>query len=119
MHTASTTHIDSDKPAGLSRLELALCVGASVGVFFLYQGPFWRHRWHLDGSIGYSYLAIPALVATVLTWRRKLVLREVILGTIEVACWKFGVTYLVAHTMWMFSAPPPRAAVPAVSLPDA
>jgi hypothetical protein len=122
MRAASTTQADPedpDKRAGLSRLQMALCVGLSVALFFLYQGPFWRHRWELDGSIWYSYLVIPVLVGGMLAWGRKLAVRELVLGTIEVVCWKFGVTYLVAHTVWMFSTPPPRAAAPAVSLPDA
>jgi hypothetical protein len=119
MHTAQATPIEPEKRAGLSRRELAVCVGISVAVFFLHQGPFWRHRWELDGSIWYSYFVIPPLVAGVLAWGRKLVLREVALGTIEVTCWKFGLTYLVAHTVWMFSTPPPRVVVPAAPLPDA
>jgi hypothetical protein len=118
MHAATTTPIDSEK-RGLTRAELALCIGASLGVFLLHQGPFWRHRWDLDGSIWYSYFVIPVIVAGVLAWGRKLALREVVLGTIEVACWKFGLTYAIAHTMWMFSTPPPRIAAPSVSLPDA
>jgi hypothetical protein len=119
MHIAQATPIEPEKRAGLSRRELAVCIAISVAVFFLHQGPFWRHRWELDGSIWYSYFVIPPLVAGVLAWGRKLVLREVVLGTIEVVCWKFGLTYLVAHTVWMFSTPPPRAVVPAAPLPDA
>jgi hypothetical protein len=122
---AANVPIDAEKRAapsnktGLSRLELAVCVGLSVAVFFLHQGPFWRHRWELDGSIWVSYLVIPPLVAGVLAWGRKLQLREVVLGTIEVTCWKFGLTYLVAHTVWVFSTPPPRPQVVAAPLPDA
>src|SRR5258706_8341208 len=101
MPTAHATPVEAEKRAGLSPLEVALCVGVSVAVFFLHQGPFWRHRWELDGSIWYSYFVIPPLVAAVLAWGGKLVLREVVLGTIEVTCWKFGATYLVAHTVWM------------------
>jgi hypothetical protein len=109
----------SEKRTGLSRLELAICLGVSVAVFFLHQGPFWRHRWQLDGSIWTSYLVIPPLVAGVLVWGRRLELRELVLGTIEVTCWKFGVTYLVAHTVWMFSMPPARAVAVETPLPDA
>src|SRR5439155_4211258 len=59
------------------------------------------------------------LVAGVLAWGRKLVLRDVVLGTIEVTCWKFGLTYLFAHTVWLFSTPPPKIAVRPAPLPDA
>jgi hypothetical protein len=119
MYATNATQADSEKRTGLSRLDLALCLGASLIVFFLHQGPFWRHRWQLDGAIWYSYLAIPPLVAGVLAYRRRFALRELVLGTIEVTCWKFGVTYFIAQTVWMFSTPPPPAAVPAPSLPDA
>jgi hypothetical protein len=103
----------------MSRGDVLLCLGLSLAVFFLYQGPFWRHRWQLDASIGYSYLVIPLIVAGVLAWRRKLAVRELLLGTIEVTCWKFGVTYLVAHTVWMFSKPPPHVTPVPPKLPDA
>jgi hypothetical protein len=110
---------DRRRPQGLSRREVAVCVGVSLAVFFLYQGPFWRHRWQLDGSIWYSYLVIPVVVAVVLVRAKNLDLRQFALGTIEVTCWKFGATYLVAHTMWMIS-PPPRRPQPAIpTLPDA
>src|SRR5438132_12714978 len=104
MHPSRATHADVESP-GLSRGELATCVVVSLAVFFLHQGPFWRHRWQLDASIWWSYLVIPFVVAAVLAWRRKLARRELVLGTIEVTCWKFGATYLLAHTVWMFSTP--------------
>jgi len=106
---------DSERPAGrLSRLELGVCLLISIAVFFLYQGPIWRHRWRIDGAIGYSYLVIPFVVAGVLLRARKFEVREFALGSLEVACWKFGITYLLANTMWMFSTPPPHVAAPVV-----
>jgi hypothetical protein len=110
--------MESERP-GLSRGDVLLCLGLSLAVFLLYQGPFWRHRWQLDASIGVSYLVIPFIVAGVLAYRRRLAVRELLLGSIEVTCWKFGVTYLVAHTVWMFSKPPPRVAPEPPKLADA
>src|SRR4051794_13919345 len=111
-----------DSPAKASRLsrgELAVCLAISLAVFFLYQGWFWRHRWQIDASIWYSYLVIPPVVAVVLARSRKLTVRELALGTLEVTCWKFGATYLMAQTLWMFSPPPPRAVATPVAVPDA
>jgi hypothetical protein len=107
------------KSPTLSRPELAVCLGISLGVFLLYQGPFWRHRWQLDAAIGYSYLVVPLVVAAVLARARKLAVRTLALGTLEVTCWKFALTYLIAHTVWMFSKPPPRQASKAPPFPDA
>jgi hypothetical protein len=109
----------AEKPAGLSRVELGGCLGVSLVVFALCQGPIWRHRWRIDASIWWSYVVIPFVVAALLAWSHRLAWRAFALGVIEVTCWKFGATYLFAHTMWMFFPPPPRAAVPAPSLPDA
>lgn len=111
---------DSERPAArLSRVELGVCLAISLAVFFLYQGPVWRHRWQIDGSIWTSYLVIPFVVAGVLFRAHKFEVRELALGTLEVACWKFGATYLLANTVWMFSAPPPHAAAPSPSSPIA
>ncbi|HEX9296304.1 MAG TPA: hypothetical protein VF881_10725 [Polyangiaceae bacterium] len=109
----------SPKSPALSRRELVLCLGISLAVFFLHQGPFWRHRWQLDAAIGYSYLAIPLVVAAVLAYTRKLAVRALALGTLEVACWKFALTYLIAHTVWMFSKPPPHPTANVPPFPDA
>jgi hypothetical protein len=116
---ADVSQAPATAAANMSRTEIAVCLGLSLAVFFLYQGPFWRHRWQIDGSIWYSYLVIPFVVAMVLLRGRKLAFRPFALGTIEVTCWKFGATYLFAHTLWMFSPPPSRPAVTIVPLPDA
>jgi hypothetical protein len=55
----------------------------------------------------------------VLVRGHKLAVRPFALGTIEVTCWKFGATYLFAHTLWMFSPPPSRPAEAIAPLPDA
>src|SRR2546423_3302542 len=116
--TPSATSDSQAKSTRLSRGELALCLTISLAVFFLYQGSFWRHRWQIDASIWYSYLVIPPVVAAVLARSRKLTLRELALGTLEVTCWKFGATYLIAQTVWMFSPLPPRIVATPVPVPD-
>jgi hypothetical protein len=117
--TPSDTSGSEAKSTRLSRGELALCLTISLAVFFLYQGSFWRHRWQIDASIWYSYLVIPPVVTVVLARSRKLTLRELALGTLEVTCWKFGATYLIAQTVWMFSPPPPRPVATPVPVQDA
>src|SRR6266542_857548 len=120
MDAPGSTAVDSPpKSPTLSRRELAVCLAIALAIFFFHQGPFWRHRWELDAAIGYSYLAIPIIVAAVLAYRRKLALRALALGTLEVTCWKFALTYLIAHTVWMFSNPSPRPAAKPAPLPDA
>jgi hypothetical protein len=98
--------VESSRTQRLSRGEFWLCFLAAMAVFFLFQGPMWRHRWQLDGSILYSYLVVPVLVAAVLAFRKKWALGAFSLGTLELIVWKFGATYVIAHTIWMFSAPP-------------
>jgi len=92
----------------LTRGEFWTCFLVALAVFFLCQGPLWKHRWQMDASIFYSYLAVPPLVAAVLVYRKKWTIGAFALGTLEVIVWKFGATYVIAHTMWMFSSPPPR-----------
>ena len=79
-----------------------------MAVFFLFQGPLWKHRWQLDASIFYSYLAVPVLVGLALVYRKKWALGAFALGSLEIVVWKFGATYVIAHTLWMFSTPPPK-----------
>lgn len=110
---------DAHQHAGLSRAELGGCLGASLVVFAFCQGPFWRHRWQIDSSIWWSYLVIPFVVAAALGWSHRLAWSAFAIGVLEVTCFKFGVTYIVAQTIWMFSPPPPKVAAPALLLPDA
>jgi hypothetical protein len=99
---------ESQRTQRLSRGEFWTCFVLALLVFFFFQGPLWRHRWQLDASIFYSYLVVPVLVAAVLAYRKKWALGGFALGTLEVAAWKFAATYVIAHTIWMFSAPPPK-----------
>jgi hypothetical protein len=101
-------HTEVHPVARLSRGEFWVCFLGAMAVFFLFQGPLWKHRWQLDASIFYSYLAVPALVGLALVYRRKWALGAFALGTLEIVVWKFGATYVIAHTLWMFSTPPPK-----------
>jgi len=105
----------SHRTPRLSRGEFWVCFLGAMAVFFLFQGPLWKHRWQLDSSIFYSYLAVPVLVGLALAYRKKWSLGAFALGTLEIVVWKFGATYVIAHTLWMFSAPPPKPA-PAVEV---
>src|SRR6185369_10461682 len=98
----------SQQTPRLSRGEFWICFLGAMAVFFLFQGPLWKHRWQLDASIFYSYLAVPVLVGLALVYRKKWALGAFALGTLEIVVWKFGATYVIAHTLWMFSTPPPK-----------
>src|SRR6185436_13462428 len=80
----------------LSRGEFWACFLMAMAVFALFQGPLWRHRWQLDASIFYSYLAVPVLVAGAPAYRKKWSLAAFALATLEVVVWKFGATYVIA-----------------------
>jgi hypothetical protein len=111
--TSTSSHTDPHRAVKrLGRAEFWACFLGAMAVFFLAQGPLWRHRWQLDISILYSYLVVPVLVAAALAYRKKWSLGSFALGTLEVTVWKFGATYVIAHTLWMFSPPPPKAPAP-------
>jgi hypothetical protein len=99
----------------LSRRLLWLCVGLSILVFFLWEGPTWRQADAVDAAAWWSYAVIPLLVAGALLLERKLRALPLVLATVEVTAWKFFATYCFVQTMWMISPPstPPRA-LPAV-----
>jgi hypothetical protein len=103
----------------LSRGQFWFCFAVAMTVFFFFQGPFWKHGWQLDGSILYSYAVVPVVVFTLLAWKRKLGLGVFVLGTLEVTLWKFASTYVVAHTVWMFTPPPARVPLPAEKVVEA
>src|SRR6516225_1700492 len=110
---STSSHTDPHQAvARLGRGDFWACFLGAMAVFFLAQGPLWRHRWQLDISIFYSYLVVPVLVAGALAYRKKWSLASFALGTLEVTVWKFGATYVIAHTLWMFSPPPPKTPSP-------
>jgi len=94
----------------LSRRMLWLCVGASILIFFLWEGLSWRQADAVDAAAWWSYAVIPPLVLGALLLERKLRVLPWILATTEVTAWKFFATYCFAQTMWMISPPkaPPR-----------
>ncbi|HMI89312.1 MAG TPA: carboxypeptidase-like regulatory domain-containing protein [Polyangiaceae bacterium] len=108
----------------LSRRMLWICVGLSILVFFLWEGPSWRHADAADAAAWWSYAVIPPLVVGALLFERKLRALPLVLATVEVTAWKFFATYCFAQTMWMIFPPvtPPRALAPPaadeVRLPD-
>jgi hypothetical protein len=89
----------------LSRRLLWLCVGISILVFFLWEGPSWRHADAADAAAWWSYAVIPPLVLGALLIERKLGAIPWLLATIEVTAWKFFATYCFAQTMWMIFPP--------------
>ncbi len=101
----------------LSRRLLWVCVGASILVFAIWEGPSWRHADAVDAAAWWSYAVIPPLVAAALICERKLRVLPLLLATVEVTAWKFFATYCFAQTMWMISPPvtPPRPSAPAVA----
>src|SRR5687767_11515022 len=107
----------------LSRRMLWLCVGISIVVFLLWDGPIFRHADAVDAAAWWSYAVIPPLMAGALLLEHKLRLLPWILATTEVTAWKFFATYLFAQTMWMISPPktlprPPPLIANEVRAPD-
>jgi hypothetical protein len=108
----------------LSRRLLWACVGLSILVFAVWEGPSWRHADAVDAAAWWSYAVIPPLVAAALLYERKLRVLPLLLATIEVTAWKFFATYCFAQTMWMISPPvtpprpPPAPATEEVRAPD-
>jgi hypothetical protein len=96
----------------LSRRLLWICVGLSILVFALWEGPSWRHADAADAAAWWSYAVIPPLVLGALLLERKLHAMSFVLATLEVTAWKFFATYCFAQTMWMIFPPttPPRPA---------
>ena len=105
----------------LSRRVLWLCVGISILVFLLWEGPSWRQGDAVDAAAWWSYAVIPPLVLCALLFERKLRVLPFILATTEVTAWKFFATYCIAQTMWMISppkTPPPPPPAAEVRAPD-
>jgi hypothetical protein len=95
----------------LSRRQFALVYGIAIAVFFLANGPVWRHPFDLDRAILWSYLVIPVLVAGCLLASRAFGLLSLLYNSVEAVIVKFGITYVAATILWMLSgAPPSRAA---------
>src|SRR5262245_53204662 len=94
----------------LSPRKLWLCVGASLAVFLLADGPVWKHPWAVDRAILWSYAVIPLLVAVSLAFEKNLRWLPFLLATLEVTLWKFGATYALAHTVWLVVPPPAHPA---------
>jgi hypothetical protein len=105
-----------DRPptAGLRPVELVGLLLLSLAIFLFEGGPIWRHPWHIDAGVGWSYLVLPAGVAALLAIGRRLSVRSFTLATIELVLAKFGLTYVIATCVWALAGeppPPPRAVV--------
>ncbi|MFZ5468801.1 MAG: hypothetical protein ACOZIN_05125 [Myxococcota bacterium] len=101
----------------LSRRARALVLGVVVLFFLVGLGPVWEHPWDVDGSILYSYLPIPFLVAALLASRRRWAWKGFWLHTLEVTAAKFVVTASVLVATWVLSGSPPRVSTALASTP--
>ena len=99
----------------VTRWQTAAVLAVAVAIFFFVAGPVWRHPWSIDGSVYWSYAAIPLLVAGVLLMARRFRWRAFLIGTLEVTLFKFGITYGIAIVLWATAGEPPPA--PSVVMP--
>ena len=84
---------------------LALC----LGIFLLADGPIWENPFDIDRQVYLSYLAIPPLVLLASVLRRTWSWRWLFLDTLELTCFKFGLTYGIAIALWAFAGAPKPA----------
>jgi len=105
-----------DAPPALSARAFALALGISLGIFLLLN-PIWEaadvSSW--DQNIWWSYAAIPLLVAALLAWEHKLVWGAFVLETMKLGLVKFGITFVLANTIWAVWGPPGSVPGPATA----
>src|ERR1700722_17482845 len=112
----STTQDEGRPEETLRRLSRAQFWGffaILVAVFLFVEGPVWRHPWdidRLDGSIGYSYLPVPALVVLGLAWRKALGWKAFLLDTLSLTLLKYAATFTFALVLWAAAKQPAAAA---------
>ena len=79
-----------------------------VLAIFVGLNPIWRSQsmsaW--EENIFWSYVPVPLLVLGLLRWERKLTLTNFLLETLKLGLVKFGITFALANTIWIFIARP-------------
>src|SRR6185369_13205052 len=109
----------SQQTPRLSRGEFWICFLGAMAVFFLFQGPLWKHRWQLDASIFYSYLAVPVLVGLALVYRKKWALGAFALGTPGFVGCKCGAGCVMTHKLgWLSTSLPQTYQATVSSVPS-
>lgn len=91
----------------LTNGEAAALVAVALVHFVFAHGPIWNHPWSPNASIVYSYLPIPFLVALVLRRGRRLSASSWMLGTLQVATFKFVLSAGLLIALWAITNPPP------------
>ena len=126
---AGMSHSNSiEAPGRLLHVSRAQFVGslvACVALFLFATGPLWRHAGNigrLDTAIGWSYGAIPLLIAGCLVASHRWSLRGFLLDTMALTLVKYIVTCSLAIAFWATVAPPRAAAAsrprPAPPVPE-
>lgn len=111
---------DAASPApSLTRNEAIALVTLALLHFALVHGPIWRHAWTPDASIVWSYVPIPLLVALVLVRRRRLGVASWMLGTLQVATFKFLVSASLLVVLWAVDSPDAVAPSPSIGVSSA
>jgi hypothetical protein len=76
----------------LNSRETAVVVALVVAQFLFAHGGVWARLGDLDQSILYSYVTIPFVVLALLWSKQSVSLGAWALHTLEITCWKFGLT---------------------------
>lgn len=99
-------------PPRLSREAFWFCLGVSLALFAIIDNPLLGNPFDITGSIVWSYLAIPPLVAAALVIQRKWDLRSLALESALMVTIKFAITYALAAVLWMVAGEPPEPKAP-------
>ncbi|GJM23073.1 MAG: hypothetical protein DHS20C15_29880 [Planctomycetota bacterium] len=105
-------------PPTLSWLSFSAALVAVLAIFF-FMNPIWEARTtdEVDQNIWFSYVPIPLLVWGLLAWERKLSWPAWFLETTKLTLVKFGITYVVAGSLWSFGGAPTKPIEPRTEAP--
>jgi hypothetical protein len=106
-----------EKERLLSTLELVAIVAAVLPIFVFFDGPVWRHPYHIDAAVYWSYAPIPFLVLFVLLRRQVLSFAGFLVNTVTALSVKYMVTTGVAFVLWSVFDPPSLAVAAAEAPP--
>ncbi|MFN0205846.1 MAG: hypothetical protein ACKVS6_05985 [Planctomycetota bacterium] len=90
---------------GLTRWQFLGILIFTVLLFLFVQGPIWEHFWEPDGSILYSYIPIPFLVAGFLYFNKTLTFKHWAVSTSSLLGFKYLFTATVMIALLFVHGP--------------